>query len=187
MRRKKPRKALSDSPKITPKMEIFVREYLVDHNGARAARAAGYAEKTANVQAATLLANEKIQGLIQVELGKRKERLELDGDDVLRRLDTIGDVDIAKCFDEKGQFLSVHEIPEEIRKCIRSIKVFEEWSGAGRDRTKIGEVREVTFWDKIKANELIGKNLELWTDKIKVTGSELADKLKAARERAKGK
>jgi len=34
-------------PKLTPKQKRFVEEYLIDLNATRAAKAAGYSEKTA--------------------------------------------------------------------------------------------------------------------------------------------
>ena len=42
----------------------FVAEYVIDHNGARAARAAGYAKRTANVMASQLLARADVQQLV---------------------------------------------------------------------------------------------------------------------------
>ena len=42
----------------------FVAEYVIDHNGARAARAAGYSKRTANVMASQLLARADVQKLV---------------------------------------------------------------------------------------------------------------------------
>lgn len=43
-------------PKLKPKQEAFVEEFLVDGNGARAARAAGYSEKYSRQAARQLVA-----------------------------------------------------------------------------------------------------------------------------------
>lgn len=60
--------------KLTPKQETFCQEYLVDLNGAAAARRAGYSEKTAHEQAAQLLAklniSERIEELKRDRAGK---------------------------------------------------------------------------------------------------------------------
>ena len=46
--------------KLTQKQSAFVREYVIDYNGARAAERAGYSKKTAAVQASKLLKQEKV-------------------------------------------------------------------------------------------------------------------------------
>ena len=42
----------------------FVAEYVIDHNGARAARATGYSKRTANVTASQFLARDDVQKLV---------------------------------------------------------------------------------------------------------------------------
>jgi phage terminase small subunit len=49
-----------------------VAEYLIDLNGKQAATRAGYSPKTANEQAARLLAKVSIQGAIQEAQAKRR-------------------------------------------------------------------------------------------------------------------
>lgn len=56
MAKKKPVKS-----NLSPKQQRFVQEYLVDLNGTKAAIRAGYSKKTADVQAAQLLAKLKVQ------------------------------------------------------------------------------------------------------------------------------
>jgi phage terminase small subunit len=173
---------------LTKKEQVFVQEYLIDLNAARAARAAGYSEKTSNVKGAQLLQKPRVQLAVQQSMAERAKRTEISQDSVLSRLDNIGDVDPALCYNEKGQFHSIHDIPPEIRKCIKSIKVFEEFDGVGRDREKIGEVVEVTFWDKVKSNELLGKHLGIWKDVLELKdGNGRAERLARARARVKGK
>lgn len=59
-------------PKLNPKQEAFVNEYLIDMNGARAARAAGYSEKTARIAASgDLLTNPNVKEAIQKKLKER--------------------------------------------------------------------------------------------------------------------
>lgn len=69
---------MADVPgrRLTPKQQRFVQEYLIDLNGAQAAIRAGYSERTANVQAAQLLAKLSIaeavkerQAMLEVETG----------------------------------------------------------------------------------------------------------------------
>lgn len=61
-------------PKLKPKQEAFVNEYLIDMNGARAARAAGYSERTARVAASgDLLTNPNVKDAIQKKLQERAQ------------------------------------------------------------------------------------------------------------------
>ena len=54
-----------ESKKLTPKQKIFCEEYVVDWNASRAARVAGYSEKTAKVQASQLLTKDYISEYIK--------------------------------------------------------------------------------------------------------------------------
>lgn len=67
------------------RLEVFVREYLVDFNGARAARAAGASARSARVQASEWLARPEVQQLIQAQVDARKERLVVEADEVAQR------------------------------------------------------------------------------------------------------
>jgi len=77
--------------KLSDKNEAFCKEYLIDSNGTQAAIRAGYSLKTANEQAARLLAKVSIKERI-IELQKeRSERLNIDADWVLQRFKDISD------------------------------------------------------------------------------------------------
>lgn len=68
---------------LTTRQQIFVDEYIIDFNAARAARRAGYSHKTA-VQAGYRLINDpRIKAAIDKAIADRKERLQIDGDKVL--------------------------------------------------------------------------------------------------------
>ena len=69
--------------KLTDKREAFCQEYLVDLNGTQAAIRAGYSEKTANEQAARLLANVSVQQRVAELKASRNERVQTDYDWVL--------------------------------------------------------------------------------------------------------
>lgn len=71
---------------LNPKQKQFCEEYLTDSNGTQAAIRAGYSPKTANEQAARLLANVSIQNYIRELQQKRSERLQYTQDDLLRDL-----------------------------------------------------------------------------------------------------
>lgn len=86
MKSQKPKKAVTvrSDQKLTPKQLRFVQEYMIDLNGTQAAIRAGYSAKTANEQAAQLLAKLSIQAAISGEREKQQERTEITADRVLR-------------------------------------------------------------------------------------------------------
>lgn len=160
--------------KLTPKQEAFVKEYLIDLNGTAAAKRAGYTGSD-NVLANTahnLLRNPKVAAVIQEAMDKRSERTEITADVVLKELLLIARADLSQAYADNGKLLPIKQIPEDVRRAIAGIKVFEEFEGMGKDRIQIGEVREVKFWDKPKALELLGRHLKLFTDKIEHGGKE---------------
>lgn len=69
---------------LTPKQQRFVEEYLVDLNGTQAAIRAGYSPRTANEQAAQLLAKLSVQRAVSEGRKQQQERTEITADRVLR-------------------------------------------------------------------------------------------------------
>jgi len=69
--------------KLTLKQELFVSEYLIDGNGARAARSAGYSEKTARQIATENLSKPYIQAAIAAKQQETAVKLELRKEHVL--------------------------------------------------------------------------------------------------------
>jgi phage terminase small subunit len=81
--------------KITQNREdLFVREYLIDFNGAAAARRAGYASKNARQTAHELLTKPYIVDKINLEMRKRAEKLELSADFTLAKLRALANSNI---------------------------------------------------------------------------------------------
>ena len=70
---------------LTPKRERFIVEYLSDLNATKAAERAGY--KHPNVQGSQLLAMPIVSEHIQSELENRSERLRVNSDWVVMRLE----------------------------------------------------------------------------------------------------
>ncbi|CQJ65569.1 terminase small subunit [Yersinia enterocolitica] len=70
---------------LTPKQELFCREYLKDLNATQAAIRAGYSEKTAQVQSSRLLSNVMVQQRVGELAAERNIRVGIDADYVLRQ------------------------------------------------------------------------------------------------------
>ena len=106
-----------------------MQEYLVDLNATRAAVAAGYSEKTADVIGYENLKKPQIAAAIQEEMDTRSRRTEIDQDFVLGELREIAG---AEASDETGSALK--------------------------------------YAAKLKALELLGKHLGMFTDRVEHAG-----------------
>jgi phage terminase small subunit len=75
--------------KLSAKESIFIDEYLIDKNGSRAARAAGYSEANARATAHLMLKKPRIQTAIQAALDEQKKRTLIEADQVLKDIERI--------------------------------------------------------------------------------------------------
>ena len=169
--------------KMTAKQQRFCDEYLIDLNATQAAIRAGYAEKRAAEQAYQLLQKTTVQEYIQKRKADRVQRTEITQDMVLRELANIAfsnaadyaavvekDVELTqengtvmKLYDQDGnpvRYKTVEpvltsDLTEDQKRALSVIK-------KGRDGF------EVKPYDKVKALELLGKHLGMWTDKLEV-------------------
>ena len=80
---------------MKPEWEIFCREYLIDFNASRSYRVAypECVENTASTNGHKLLSNTKIAAHLTKQIEKRKDRLDLKADDVLRKLWNVATAD----------------------------------------------------------------------------------------------
>ncbi len=75
---------------MTDKQARFCEEYMIDLNATQAAIRAGYSPKTANEQAARLLANVSIQNRIAQLQAEQSRRTGVSADRVVRELAKVG-------------------------------------------------------------------------------------------------
>lgn len=126
--------------KLTDKQEMFCVEYLIDLNATQAATRAGYSKLTANRIGSENLSKLDIQERIKELIENRKERCEVDADDILKHLDILRKsrideyvelVETEVLVDEANdiyktvkslEFKSFNQLTEEQLMCIESIK-----------------------------------------------------------------
>lgn len=146
---------------LTDRRQKFVDEYLMDLNATQAAIRAGYSARTANEQAARLLANVSIQEEIGKKMAERSKRTGVNQDRVILELAKIAFVNMTDVVDECGRIKECAK--DEDLSCIESIKYKKSDTDTGSSVE-----REVKVASKIKALELLGKHLGMWNDKIDV-------------------
>ena len=148
---------------MTNKQKLFVNEYLIDFNATQAYLRAGYKakdEKIAAVEGLKLLRKPNIQIEIEKRMKDREKRTEVTQDKVVKELARLAFTDrtsIVKVTSGSLKIKSFDELTEEQKACI-----------SGAKETKFGI--EVTFYNKEKALEMLGRHLGLFNDKLEVKG-----------------
>lgn len=160
---KRPPGAGRSKDRLTPKQEMFCKEYLVDLNAAQAAIRAGYSKKTAYNNAYGILTKVAVQKRIQVLMNRRAERAELNSDFVLHRLMDECQADIGDIFTPEGALKSIHDWPEIFR--IGLVQGLDVDQLKDKDGTVYGSVAKIKFDNRIKRLELLGRHLKLFVDK----------------------
>lgn len=146
------------------KQELFCQEYLLDLNATQAAIRAGYAVSTAQ-SASRWISREnpekpRLRARVDELLAKRAARTGVNQDRVIRELARIAFLDPTELANiNEGTILD--NTTEDDRAALASVKV-----KSGEDFTE----REIRFADKLKALELLGKHLGMYTDKVDITG-----------------
>lgn len=148
--------------KLTDKQQCFVDEYLIDLNATQAAIRAGYSAKTADQQGSRMLANVKVKQAVAEKQAQRSKRTGVNQDRVVLELAKVAFAKMTDIVDSNGK-IKEDASPDDLA-CIESIKYKESDNEYG------GSVeREVKIASKLKALELLGKHLGMWSDKFNVT------------------
>jgi len=139
--------------------EIFCQEYLIDLNATQAYIRAGYKAKDAASMSSRLMTNDKVRARVDELLAARSARTGITQDRVLRELARIGFLDPTRLANMENATIA-NDATEDDRAAIASVKV-----KSGNDYTE----REIKFADKLKALELLGKHLGMFTDNVSVS------------------
>lgn len=142
-------------PKLNPRQEAFVRSYARYGNATRAARDAGYSERSAEVTGFRLLRNAKIQAALQAIYEDRQKKYEVNEERLMRELASIAFFNIFDVFDiEDGRLKlrPIDQIPERAQAAIESIS-----------ETSSGGIKIKTY-SKTAAIELLGRQIGMFRD-----------------------
>lgn len=172
-------------PDLTPKEQIFVREYLVDGNATRAAIAAGYSQASASVMGSKLLR----KGKVAEELGKLRakllSKLEINAQRVLEGLAELAFFDPRKMFNEDGSMKRVTELDDMTVHALDGLHVEKLFKHFGKGQAEeVGTITRVRLADRGLNLERLGRHFKLFTDKLEVSDATgIVARLKAGRER----
>lgn len=158
---------------MTPKQELFVQEYLVDLNASAAYRRAGYRTGNADVCGPRLLGNVGIAQAIQAAMASRASRVQITADQVLQNIIDIGQ----RCMQRWPKMVGHGKDREQAK----------EWVTTEDGEEVLAHVFEFDAQGALRAQELLGKHLKLFTEKqeIEVKGGvtlHLPDQFETAEE-----
>lgn len=146
---------------MTDKQKRFVEEYLIDLNATQACIRAGYSVNNADKIGSELLGKTRVQEAVSQALAERSKRTGISADRVVNELAKIAFVKITDVVNSDGS-IKRNADPDDIA-CIESYKV-KDTDGLNGSSTE----REVKLASKLKALELLGKHLGMWSDKFQV-------------------
>lgn len=165
---------------LTEQQKRFVEEYLIDMNGARAARAAGYSESAARETASRLLKKPEVAEAVRKARASLSERTEITQDWVLQRWAAIADVDKRAFFDDAGRLRPVSEWTREMVLAVDGLDVTETEGGIA------AKVSKLKLSSSKAALDSIARHLGMFKDKVEVSVDEtLAERIARAKARLK--
>ena len=156
---------------MNDKHKAFASEYVIDYNATQAAIRAGYSEKTAYSQGNRLLKNDEIQEAIKELEAAASKRTEVSKDMVIRELARVAFVDPRKLFDEEGRPKDIRFLDPDTAAALSSVDIYEEFDYNGEDKELSGYTKKYKWSDKLRALEMLGKHLGMFTDKVHVEGT----------------
>lgn len=169
---------------LTAKQKRFCDEYLIDLNATQAAIRAGYSEKNADKIGSELLGKTRVAEYIAERKADRVERTEITQDMVLKELANIAfsnAADYARVVEKEamvevdGHMVPVHDAEGNIVK-YKTVDLSLTDELTDEQQKTLAVIKEGKFGievkphDKVKALELLGKHLGMFTDKIDING-----------------
>ncbi len=110
---------------LNVRQERFAREYVIDFNGTRAAKAAGYSAKTACEIASQLLSNFKVKKFIDELKKPIDDALDISKERILQELASLAFSNISNyiTFNENGDpIIKLKDVPAKHMAALKSIE-----------------------------------------------------------------
>lgn len=148
--------------RLTNKQAAFVEHYLSCWNGAKAARRAGYSQKTAREIARQNLT----KPLIREAIDARLETLKMGSDEVLSRLSEMARADIGDFLVLNTQDIGIGSITS----IALNARAFQEKGYLVKSIKDTKDGIHFTMHDSMRALELIGKHHKLFSDLTEHSG-----------------
>ncbi len=161
------------------RIQQFVREYLIDLNASAAARRCGYPAHTAKTRGNKLMARKDVQEAVKQAMAERAARTGITADRVVLEFARIAFADARK-FADWGpwgmRLLPAASLGDDAAAAVAALRV----GGA-----RAGRPTHLRLHDKLRALDMLGRHLGLWTERRRTyrlnPNDSLADRAAAAR------
>ena len=91
-------------------------------------------------------------------------KMEISEKTILEELARIAFLDLGECYDEDGYLLPLSEMGEDARRALAAIESVQLPSKDDGDLPRV--LKKIKAESKIKALELLGKHLAMFTEKV---------------------
>lgn len=121
---------------MTRRQERFIEEYLLDFNGAAAARRAGFCERSAASYASRILKEPEVRKVLQEKMARRAQQMQLRQDTVLQE---IRNVAFASGSDASGAAVKMTSKLKALELLGKHLGLFEGNGGTQTEPVQIME------------------------------------------------
>lgn len=142
-------------PKLTPKQERFVDEYLTDLNATQAAIRAGYSKKTAGRQAMELLNKTHIAAEISARKKQIADDTGITRNRIIQEMARLAFFNIKGLVNSEGNPKPIHELSDDVAAAINGVEITVIGGNEGQD----AHVKKYRIPDKNKSLENLAKIL----------------------------
>jgi phage terminase small subunit len=145
---------------------LFVNHYMEHRNAVDALLAAsdkyvGWKEKAQLEEANKLLARTHVAEEIERRAAVHARAASITQSEVVDELRKVAMFDMRKLFGEDGNLIPIHELDEETARGLSHFEIVQLGEG--------GTILKSVPANKLKALELLGKHLKMYTDKVEQT------------------
>lgn len=181
--------------KLSPKQERFIEEYLIDLNATQAAIRAGYSGKTAYRQGFENLRKPQIESALRERREQLAAKAGVTQERVVAEYAKLAFLDPAQFFDEKGNLLSVAQMPKDVAAALAGFEVVTKMVKTGEDQYEPEHLKKIKFVDKKGALDSLARHLGLFekdnkqqsgADALKAISDEMKEKLDDIYRQAEG-
>lgn len=148
----------SQEKKLTEKEEAFCQSYLIDFNGSRAARDAGYSENSCAAIASENLRKPHIQERISQLRAEIRSKFNITKERIAQEYARLAFFDIRKIHTVDGGIMPVRDFGDDEAAAVAGIEVYEESQkdDDGEEFTS-GQVKKIKLSDKRAALDSLCK------------------------------
>lgn len=152
---------------LKPRQRRFCEEYLVDLNGAAAARRAGYSADAAKEQASRLLTDANVQAELDRLREERSKRTQITADDVVLELGKLAFANMLNYVtiqDDGTAIVDFSMVNRDMGAAMKEVTIETYTEGKGDDAKDVKRIK-FQLHDKKGALEALGRHLAIFNDK----------------------